>query len=92
METSKLTRQIQKSKIRVMYDLARKKENVLNFTVGEPDFMTPKEIVEVSNRYFSEGYTKYTPNEGVRELTEAIAQKYESGWPCRRLWTRGMKF
>ena len=52
METSKLTRQIQKSKIRVMYDLARKKENVLNFTVGEPDFMTPKEIVEVSNRYF----------------------------------------
>lgn len=78
METSKLTRQIQKSKIRVMYDLARKKENVLNFTVGEPDFMTPKEIVEVSNRYFSEGYTKYTPNAGVRELTEAIAQKYES--------------
>ncbi len=77
METSRLTREIQKSKIRVMYDLARTKEDVLNFTVGEPDFMTPKSIVEVSNRCFSEGYTKYTPNAGVPELLEAIAEKYE---------------
>ncbi len=77
MKTSKLTQKVEKSKIRVMYDLARQKENVLNFTVGEPDFMTPRSIVEVSNRYFSEGYTKYTPNSGVDELREAIAEKYE---------------
>ena len=74
METSRLTREIQKSKIRVMYDLARTKEDVLNFTVGEPDFMTPKSIVEVSNRCFSEGYSKYNPNAGVPELMEAIAE------------------
>lgn len=35
MQISELAKSITKSKIRVMYDLARKKENVLSFTVGE---------------------------------------------------------
>lgn len=76
METSRLTQRIQKSKIRVMYDLAAQKQDVLNFTVGEPDFQTPQRIVDVSNRYFTMGYTKYTPNSGIPELKEAVAEAY----------------
>ena len=62
MQISELAKSITKSKIRVMYDLARKKGNVLSFTVGEPDFMTPKPIIDKANEYLSKGYTKYTPN------------------------------
>lgn len=80
MKTSKLTQKVEKSKIRVMYDLARQKENVLNFTVGEPDFMTPRSIVEVSNRYFSEGYTKYTPNSGVTSCVRRLRRNMNLLW------------
>ncbi len=76
MQISELAQSITKSKIRVMYDLAGKKENVLSFTVGEPDFMTPKPIIDKANEYLSKGYTKYTPNPGILELREAIAEKF----------------
>ena len=76
MQISELAKSITKSKIRVMYDLARKKGNVLSFTVGEPDFMTPKPIIDKANEYLSKGYTKYTPNPGIIELREAIAEKF----------------
>ena len=76
MQISELAKSITKSKIRVMYDLARKKEHVLSFTVGEPDFMTPKPIIDKANEYLSKGYTKYTPNPGIMELREAIAEKF----------------
>lgn len=76
-EPSELAKSIKKAKIRVMYDLARSKENVISLTVGEPDFQTPKKIIDVSNKYFSMGYTKYTPNSGLDVLKDAIAEKYE---------------
>lgn len=77
MEVSKLAQSITKVKIRVMYDLARQKDNVISLTVGEPDFQTPERIINVSNEYFSKGYTKYTPNSGLDVLREAIAEYYE---------------
>lgn len=76
MQTSELARKIKKAKIRVMYDLARQKENVIGLTVGEPDFQTPQRIIDVSNAYFNKGLTKYTPNSGMDVLKEAIAEKY----------------
>lgn len=77
MEVSDLAKKIQKAKIRVMYDLARQMDNVISLTVGEPDFQTPKSIIEVSNKYFDLGYTKYTPNPGIDELRCAVAEHYE---------------
>ena len=77
MGPSQLAQSIKKAKIRVMYDLAREMDDVVSLTVGEPDFQTPQRIIEVSNHYFSEGLTKYTPNGGLDILKEAIADKYE---------------
>lgn len=78
MQLSKLAQSINKSKIRVMYDRARlmDTDDILNFTVGEPDFATPKDIIDKANEYLSKGYTKYTPNSGVQELRDAIAEKF----------------
>ncbi len=76
MKISKLAQKIQKAKIRVMYDMAREMDDVINLTVGEPDFRTPKEIIEVANQHFTAGETAYTPNMGIMELREAIADYY----------------
>lgn len=78
MDVSEVSKKIQKAKIRVMYDLARQMDDVISLTVGEPDFQTPKSIIDVSNKYFDMGYTKYTPNPGIDELRTAIAEHYEN--------------
>lgn len=77
MGPSRLAQRIEKAKIRVMYDLAREMDDVISLTVGEPDFQTPQKIIDVSNHYFDQGLTKYTPNGGMDVLKEAIAEKYE---------------
>ena len=50
-------------------------EKVLSLAIGEPDFPTPAHIVEGAKKALDEGYTKYTPAPGIRELREAIAEK-----------------
>ncbi len=50
-------------------------EKVLSLSVGEPDFPTPAHIVEAAKKALDEGFTKYTPSTGIKELREAIAEK-----------------
>lgn len=51
--------------------------DVINLTVGEPDFDTPEEIKEFAIKAMREGYTKYTEEKGMRDLREAICEKLE---------------
>jgi len=55
--------------------LERKGEKLIHFELGEPDFDTPKHIKEAAKRALDEGLTRYTPNAGLLELREAIAEK-----------------
>jgi aspartate/methionine/tyrosine aminotransferase len=55
--------------------LERKGEKLIHFELGEPDFDTPKHIKEAAKRALDEGLTHYTPNAGLLELREAIAEK-----------------
>ncbi|MEK6987973.1 MAG: pyridoxal phosphate-dependent aminotransferase, partial [Candidatus Thermoplasmatota archaeon] len=50
-------------------------EKVLSLSVGEPDFPTPAHIVDAAKKALDEGFTKYTPSTGIKELREAIAEK-----------------
>jgi len=52
-------------------------EDVLMFTVGEPDFDTPDNIKQAAVRAIQAGHTKYTPAAGTMELRKAIARKLE---------------
>lgn len=52
--------------------------DVINFTLGEPDFDTPSNIVEATYRAMKEGETHYSPGPGIPELREAIADKLRS--------------
>jgi len=48
---------------------------VFNFSVGEPDSDTPKEIVDAAIAALNEGRTRYGPPGGTLELREAICEK-----------------
>jgi aspartate aminotransferase len=49
--------------------------DVVNFSVGEPDFDTPDHIKQAGIRAITEGQTKYTPAAGTLELRKAICEK-----------------
>ena len=49
--------------------------DVLNFSVGEPDFNTPQNIIDAAKKAMDQGYTKYTPGSGINKLREAICKK-----------------
>jgi|TARA_B110000467_G_scaffold162215_1_gene184920 aspartate aminotransferase len=49
--------------------------DVINFSVGEPDFNTPKHIRDAAKNALDQGYTKYTAGPGMIELREAICEK-----------------
>ena len=49
--------------------------DIVDFSVGEPDFPTPEFIREAAKRAIDENKTKYTINSGIVPLREAIAKK-----------------
>lgn len=55
--------------------LKKQGHNILNFSVGEPDYPTPEIIVEQAIKSLKAGRTKYTPAGGGPELRTAIANK-----------------
>ncbi len=52
--------------------------NIISLAVGEPDFTTPPNIIEAAYRAMKAGKTHYTPPSGIKELREAIAEKYRT--------------
>ncbi len=57
-------------------ELKAKGVEVLEFTLGEPDFNTPAHICEAATRAMAEGKTHYTPTSGVPEIRKAICDAY----------------
>lgn len=55
--------------------MERRGEKVIHFEIGEPDFDTPSHIKEAAVKALEEGFTHYTPAQGIRELREAIADR-----------------
>jgi aspartate aminotransferase len=50
-------------------------EDVVDLSVGEPDFPTPANVVEAGEAAMEAGHTGYTPSPGIPELREAVATK-----------------
>ncbi|MEF8878687.1 MAG: pyridoxal phosphate-dependent aminotransferase [Haloarculaceae archaeon] len=49
--------------------------DVVDLSVGEPDFPTPENVVEAGKAAIDAGHTGYTPSTGIPELKEAIVEK-----------------
>ena len=51
--------------------------DVINMSVGEPDFNTPEHIKQAAKLAVDENYSKYSPVPGYPDLRQAIARKLE---------------
>lgn len=58
--------------------------DIISFSMGEPDFTTPSNIVDSCIDSLKDGFTHYTPSTGIPELRKAIAEttKAKNGIPC----------
>lgn len=69
------------SGIRIVANKCMKLESegkkVIAFTMGEPDFKTPKYIIEAAKKAMDDGKTKYPPIEGIPALKKAISERYK---------------
>ena len=51
--------------------------DVINMSVGEPDFNTPEHIKQAAKLAIEENYSRYSPVPGYPDLRQAIARKLE---------------
>jgi len=50
-------------------------KNIIDLTIGQPDFDAPKYLKDVAKKYIDLGYNKYTPTKGILDLRKAISKK-----------------
>lgn len=58
-------------------ELKRQGTTVYEFTLGEPDFITPEHIREAAKAAMDAGLTHYTPAGGMLELKQAVAAAFQ---------------
>ena len=49
--------------------------NIVDLSLGEPDFATPQHIILAATKAMEDGFTKYTPVAGIPDLRNAIVEK-----------------
>jgi aspartate aminotransferase len=57
-------------------ELAALGHKVINLSIGEPDFKTPKHICDAAKDAIDQGFHSYTPVSGIPELRKVIAEKF----------------
>jgi aspartate aminotransferase len=57
-------------------ELQAEGKDIINLSVGEPDFDTPDHIKEAAIKAIQKGYTKYTAVDGIKSLRQAVSHKF----------------
>ncbi len=73
-ELSKKLINVPNSAIRKIFNMCIGVDDLVKFTVGEPDFITAPNIIEAANQAMLRGETKYTSNRGILKLRQAISK------------------
>lgn len=63
------------SGIRRFFDIAATMDDVITLGIGEPDFVSPKPVIDAAIASMERGKTGYTSNAGILELREAISDE-----------------
>ena len=69
---SKRVGSLKPSGIRKFFDIAATMKDVISLGIGEPDFTTPKPILQAGIKSLKNGETHYTSNHGKLELRQGI--------------------
>ena len=77
---------VQRSPFYSIMDLAAKRGNCIYLHLGEPDFTTPKHIIEAAQRALDEGHTHYGPDRGIPDLRQLITEKIQKEYGTTYNW------
>ncbi len=58
-------------------ELKRQGKDIIDLSLGEPDFITPLHIREAAKKAIDDGYTHYTPVAGYLDVRETISRKFK---------------
>lgn len=79
LQISKRIKSLSRSQTVEITNLARQLRqdgiDVISLSVGEPDFTTPKEIIDYASQMAEKGKTKYVATDGLPELKQKIQEK-----------------
>ncbi len=73
---SKVTNSIEPSLIRSIFNMAKTMDDVVDFTLGDPDVQPHQAIKNAACEAIQEGRTRYSQNAGLLELRETIHSYY----------------
>jgi aspartate/methionine/tyrosine aminotransferase len=73
--TSARIEALPRSGIRQIMELALELPDAIRLEIGDPDFSTPRHIVEAAAEAALDGYTHYSPGVGLASLRELVAEK-----------------
>jgi aminotransferase len=74
---SKKMSDLKPSGIRKFFDIVATMKDVISLGIGEPDFTTPKSIIDAGVLSLAKGETHYTSNAGIFEVRKAVADHLE---------------
>lgn len=74
--TSNIANGIQTSFTRQLFNMAKEYDDVIDFTLGDPNVQTHAAIKAAACRAIKQGKTRYSQNAGLLELRQTIAQYY----------------
>lgn len=75
---SKVASTIAPSMIRRLFNLAKTMDDVIDFTLGDPDVQPHHKIKDAACKAVQDGKTRYSQNAGLLELRECISNRYRS--------------
>ena len=62
---------------RLSRELQEQGHDIINLSLGEPDFVTPQDIREAAKKAIDDGFTFYPPIAGYADLRKAISDKFK---------------
>lgn len=67
--------QLPKTEFTKIMEIAEEAKDVISLGPGEPDFTTPRHIINFAKKKLDQGYTHYSSPDGRDELKELVAKK-----------------
>ena len=72
---SEREKELPESTIGKLLKIAVESKDVISLGPGEPDFVSPRNIIQAAKKWLDRSYTHYSPPGGRQELKEAIVKK-----------------
>ena len=77
IHVSKVSESVKPSLTRKLFNMAKSYNDVIDFTLGDPDVPTHRAIKDAGCKAIQEGKTRYSQNAGLLELRQTIADYYK---------------